>query len=639
MKTENFTGVCCSGSGDADFLRLIDDSFRMMRPAADLPNLPMLFHPSTGTFSEGFFWKGWWIQNSYGFAFGAVPFLTPLWLGVLQRSLDLFWDRIGDGRRTGADNPSRGDSPLMKLAAPDGSLGDCVAFGQGIIYKQGDGDIGLHDWFYEAAAAGVVMQAEILLRERNREKALRYLPLMKRSCDFIESNRDPANGLFLAGPASNLLAPSYGGAPGKGGKPEKGYPAGIAITYTAALRRMAELCRFSGNGEGLAICLERLDKNKRAIGALMTPEGYFVKSADRDGTLHGVYGAARYGYLEGVVNADAMAFGVPDRHAATSIYQKIREVEGIRPFGFLLTNYPELDDTYRIYAGKEHEGFFRFGDWVNGGCWATVDGRAILGYYRLGRFDDVYRSASLAMKWAKEYRMDAPFSQRGENTSNPWSDRKGVSPVSVMVDNFAIPAATLRGLFEYEYAAESLTLRPHIPEGIIFYAQREPVYWGAKRLFLSAENRGEIKAVFINGEKTGGRFEGEMTLDYDALPEQAHIYFSCEESGPGPVGTCPPESPAFAPRRDLPFLSDELRQVHSRYIRLYKTLADGEDSPEKACAAEVLRAVEACSGRRALPFGPGELRPWTKEKIEATHGLYEATALALAEGLCPHAGD
>ena len=26
------------------------------------------------------------------------------------------------------------------------------------------------------------------------------------------------------------------------------------------------------------------------------------------------------------------------------------------------------------------------------------------------------------MKWAKDFRMDAPWSQRGENTNNPWSD-------------------------------------------------------------------------------------------------------------------------------------------------------------------------------------------------------------------------
>ena len=67
-------------------------------------------------------------------------------------------------------------------------------------------------------------------------------------------------------------------------------------------------------------------------------------------------------------------------------------------------------------------GICEFGYWVNGGVWGTVEGRAILVYYRLGKFEDIRRSAERAMKWAKDFRMDAPWSQRGENTNNLWSD-------------------------------------------------------------------------------------------------------------------------------------------------------------------------------------------------------------------------
>ena len=45
----------------------------------------------------------------------------------------------------------------MALVAPDGSLGD-AARPTNIIYKQGDGNFAIHDWFYEATAAGIVMQ-------------------------------------------------------------------------------------------------------------------------------------------------------------------------------------------------------------------------------------------------------------------------------------------------------------------------------------------------------------------------------------------------------------------------------------------------------------------------------------------------
>ena len=98
------------------------------------------------------------------------------------------------------------------------------------------------------------------------------------------------------------------------------------------------------------------------------------------------------------------------------------------------------------------------GCWVNGGVWGTVEGRAIMGYYRLNKADDVLKSATRAMKWAKDYRMDAPFTQRGENTHNLWSDSGGnqIGGVAVMVDNFAIPAATVRGLFEYIYKADRI---------------------------------------------------------------------------------------------------------------------------------------------------------------------------------------
>lgn len=40
-------------------------------------------------------------------------------------------------------------------------------------------------------------------------------------------------------------------------------------------------------------------------------------------------------------------------------------------------------------------------------------------FYVLRKFEDIRRSASRAMKWAKDFRMDAPWSQFGENTNNP----------------------------------------------------------------------------------------------------------------------------------------------------------------------------------------------------------------------------
>ena len=95
------------------------------------------------------------------------------------------------------------------------------------------------------------MQAEILLTTRNRKAINRYLPKMERACDFIEKTRDPKNDLFLVGPACNLLAPSYGGVKQPDGSFGKGYLAGLSITYLAAMDRMVELYKLTGDKKSL----------------------------------------------------------------------------------------------------------------------------------------------------------------------------------------------------------------------------------------------------------------------------------------------------------------------------------------------------------------------------------------------------
>ena len=54
---------------------LIERSFSMLYNAPQRPNLSMLYNAELKSFSEGFIWNGWWIQNSYGFSMGGIPFL------------------------------------------------------------------------------------------------------------------------------------------------------------------------------------------------------------------------------------------------------------------------------------------------------------------------------------------------------------------------------------------------------------------------------------------------------------------------------------------------------------------------------------------------------------------------------------
>ena len=405
-----YEGIYCSGKGDPKTLQLLDESMAFFNPNPVVPNLTMVYNPEWNTFVEGAGWDAWWIQNSYGFSYAVTPFLQEPWITLLQRSWDLFWNNQGDGIRTGSPTPER---PLMALIAPDGSLGDAARPTE-IIYKQGDGNIKIHEWFYEATAAGIVMQAEILLANRDKEAIAYYLPKMQRACDFIERTRDKTNNLFLVGPACNLLAPSYGGIKQPDGSFGKGYLAGLSITYLAALDRMVELYKLVENKDQLKEYEYRQKITRESLPLLKTSAGYFAKSVEVGGVKHGVLGQDKYNYLEGVANADAVALRVADDNSAKRIYEQINAFPNIRPFDFLLTNAPGLDDTYWSWGKTEGEGmggFHKFGDWVNGGAWGTVEGRAILMYSRMGKFNDIFRSTARAMKWAKDFRMDAPWSQ------------------------------------------------------------------------------------------------------------------------------------------------------------------------------------------------------------------------------------
>lgn len=636
---EVYNGKYCSGEGDTDFLRLIDESFAFFHSNPVVPNLTMIYNSEWDTFTEGAGWGAWWIQNSYGFSYAVTPFLQEPWFSILQNSWDLFWDNQGDGVRKGLWGDGT-PNQLSELVAPDGGLGDTAAPGK-IIYKQGDGDVKMHDWFYEATAACLVMQSEILLVNRDKKALEHYLPKMERACNFIERARDPKNNLFLVGPACNLLAPSYGGVKQPDGTFGKGYLTGVTITYLAALDRMIEIYKFSENKEKLSEFEHRQKITRESLNLLLAPAGYFVKSVEPGGVKHGVLGQKQFGYLEGTVNADAVALRVVDTKTSEKIYNQIASFPAIRPFDFLLTNAPGLDDTYRAWgksSGKELDGFWTFGDWVNGGVWGTVEGRAILMYYRLGKFEDVRRSANRAMKWAKDFRMDAPWSQQGENTSNPWSDKGKfkVGGVSVMVDNFAIPAATIRGLFDYDYRSDRLIIRPRIPGSITQYTQKEPVRFGEKKLFFSCKNGGSIiSSVKVNGKEIPVDNFEEIALFHNDLPMEAQIEITTNGSVEPELQTSVyPVNPALiADYQVSSVMPDSLVKQSSILSEMKKQL---ENLPgcdiELAYLNEAIQSFENCRIRETMEPGPGYFRAITPERKKGINQFYEQSALTMFKG-------
>jgi hypothetical protein len=496
-----FEGRYFAGEGDAEYLQMLDLSRRMFEPDPEYQHLAMLYTPAWNGLVEGPTWGAWWIQNSYGPTYCALPFWQEPFVTFIENSHALWFDQMGDGKRSGFNN----------WVAPDGCLCDAASPGW-IVYRQGDGRVDIHDWGVEFTAAGVLMQAEALLISRDAKAIASYLPKLRRCAEFLESRRDPEKNLFWAGPAGNLLAPSFAGYKRPDGSYDKSYLAGLSITYLAALDRLIELEKLAGNADRAILYGKRRDDARKGLAAITTPEGYFIKSLDPDGTKHGVYGAAKHGYFEAVVNHDAICFRVADDEQATKIYNKIASIGELRRHDLIITNHPSLDDMY-----EQPQGLWEFGRWVNGGHWSTCEARMIMAYYRLGKYEDARKSMRRLSGYAQRFRLDNPLVNFGGDVYQPGE------PINTVYDSWGIPAAMVRGLFEYLYRADDLVVLPHIPPGITELRQKFPIRFGQKRLFLATVGSGPVTAVTLNGKPWRVFDAKSITLPYDQVPESAQI--------------------------------------------------------------------------------------------------------------------
>ena len=433
---------------------------------------------------------------------------------------------------------------------PDGCLCDAASPGW-FVAKQGDCRVELHDWAMEFTAAGVLMQAELLLISRDEAAIAHYLPKLERSANFIETRRDPKNNLFLAGAAGNLLAPSFAGWKRPDGKYDMAYLTALSITHIAALDRLIEVEKMAGRADKVAFYAEKRESARKGLALLTTEEGYFIKSLDPDGAKHGVYGAKKYGYFEASPNHDAIAFRVVDDAQAERIYTKIASIPDLRPHAFIIANAPCLDDIYDAPTG-----LWQYGTWVNGGHWSTCEGRMMMAYYRLGKYEDARRSMRQLLTFARKFRMDNPLVKFGSDVYQPGE------LLNLCYDTFAPSAGLVRGLFEYLYTADKLTLIPHIPPGITELEQRFPIRFGGKKLFLSTRGHGPVTAVRINGQEWKDFDAQAIRLPYAQTPDAAYLQIAL-----GGVELPQTAETAKAESLPIPSLPDEAFWTSERAIR------------------------------------------------------------------------
>ena len=150
-----FEGKYFRGRGDVEYLRLLDMARRMFEPDPEFQNLSMLYTTNWNGLVEGPTWDAWWIQNSYGTTYAALPFCREPFLTFLQNSQDLWFDQMGDGKRGARRRPSLRWRPTARCATPPGPAGSCISKAMAERRFTIGG--------MEFTAAGLVLQSELLI--------------------------------------------------------------------------------------------------------------------------------------------------------------------------------------------------------------------------------------------------------------------------------------------------------------------------------------------------------------------------------------------------------------------------------------------------------------------------------------------
>jgi len=229
--------------------------------------------------------------------------------------------------------------------------------------------------------------------------------------------------------------------------------------------------------------------------------------------------------------------------------------------------------------------------------------------------------------------MDNPLVQRGSAVYQPQQ------PINLTYDAFGPPAAFLRGLFEYQYQADRLTLVPHIPPTLTRLEQRFPVRFGAKQLHLATTGTGPITAVTLNGQPWTAFDPRSVHLAYDRLPEQTTIEIVLGQAKPRGFHPAAPARPA-APA--LPQSTDGLQAdlalllpAAQRLDRFQQLLADrGLAHTYEAAHARLALDCFATAQSRRLLLDQGKLsRLPNPASQSAADQLYIDTTRKLIDGL------
>ena len=226
--------------------------------------------------------------------------------------------------------------------------------------------------------------------------------------------------------------------------------------------------------------------------------------------------------------------------------------------------------------------------------------------------------------------MDNPLTKRGSDVYQP------KQPVNLTYDAFGPPAGFLRGLFEYLYRADGLTLVPHIPPSVTELEQLDPVRFGKKKLLLSVVGNGAITAVRVNGRKWKS-FDGTTVfLPYDKTPELARVEIFLGGRKPSPhksakASTAIESANQKAETSTSPVLDEKrIERIEWFYRQLASARLDG--TYEAAHAKLILDCAQVVVTRQNLLNG-GRIPRLPEPSQIAADKSYAETVTKLCNGL------
>jgi hypothetical protein len=274
------------------------------------------------------------------------------------------------------------------------------------------------------------------------------------------------------------------------------------------------------------------------------------------------------------------------------------------------------------------EGLWRFGNWVNGGDWSTCEARMIMAYYRLGKYEDARRSMEKILTFARRFRMDNNLTDFGNDVYQP------KLPINITYDAFGVPAALIRGLFEYLYTAEGLKLLPHIPPGISELQQLDPIRFGHKKLYLSTMGSGPITSVRVNGKLLPTFDHDSVSLPYATTPDVANIVITLGggNSKPSAGPKIAPQESAAAGESSAALATLDTRAAKIRDFQARLVAAGLGETYEAAHAQLILAAARAARERQSL-LAARKLPTLPEPSQAAADVSYVDAATKLCDGL------